>query len=106
MNSHRKSSLLPFAVSLVLALCVPTAQKSVDLISGDRMPATAQESVDLLSGDRIPAIAQESVDLLSGERAPDESTDPISTDQPASAPAPQKATPADDDGRPSPITKL
>jgi hypothetical protein len=106
MNSPRKSRLLPFAASLVLALCVPTPQKSVDLISGDRMPAIARESVDLLSGERVPAIAQESVDLLSGERVSDESTGPISTDPPASTPAPQKATPVDDDGRPPPIAEL
>jgi hypothetical protein len=35
MNSHRESSLLTFAASLVLALCVPISQESVDLISGD-----------------------------------------------------------------------
>jgi hypothetical protein len=106
MNSHRKSRLLTFAASLVLALCVPIAQEPVNLISGNRVPAIAQESVDLISGDKVPAIAQESVDLLSGERVSEESTDLISTDQTASAPAPQKATPADDDGWPSPTTDL
>jgi hypothetical protein len=94
MNSHRESSLLIFAASLVLALCVPTARESVDRISGDRMPAIAEESVDLMSGDRVPAIAQESVDLISGEPVLEESTDLISANQTSSAPAPQKATPA------------
>jgi hypothetical protein len=64
MNSHRKSSLLASAASLVLVLCVPIAQESVNLISGNRVPAAAEESVDLLSGDRVTVIAQESVDLL------------------------------------------
>jgi len=86
MNSNRESRLLAFAASLVLVLCVPIAQESVDLTSGDRMPAIAQESVDLISGDRVPAIAQESVDLLSGELVSEESTNLISTDQTASAP--------------------
>jgi hypothetical protein len=81
MSSHRHSSLLILAVSLVLALCVP---------------ANAQGSVDLISGDRVPLIAQESVDLLSGETVSEELADLISTDQAASAPVPQKATPADD----------
>ena len=60
MNSHRESSLLTFAAYLVLALCVPIAQESVDLISGDRVPAIAQESVDLISTDQTASAPQKS----------------------------------------------
>jgi hypothetical protein len=122
MNSHGHNSFLTFAASLVLTFCVPTAQESVDLIAGCRVPEISQESVDLISGNRVPTIAEESVDLISGDRVPaivdesvdliagepasEESTDLISVVQIASVPAPQKATPAHDDDWPSPITEL
>jgi hypothetical protein len=101
MNLLRKTSLLTFAGSLVLALWVlAIAREPAGLISRGRVQATAHKSFDLISGERMPAIAEESVDLISGERMSvidEESVDLVSTAQIANDSVPREAALAEDD---------